>query len=69
MTWPPSSPDLNPFENFWALLKKGIYSEGEQNSAQNVDSDQIKKLTDSLNGRLKKAKASLLLLKCSGLRV
>lgn len=64
MTWPPSSPDLNPIENFWALLKQDIYSEGKQytslNSvweavvaaAQKVDSDQIKKLTDSVNGRL-----------------
>lgn len=66
MTWPPSSPDLN----FWALLKQEIYSEGKQcTSAQNVDSEKIKKLTYSLNGRLKKAKPSLLLLKCSGLRV
>lgn len=24
MTWPPSSPDLNPIENFWALLKQEI---------------------------------------------
>ena len=64
MTWPPSSPDLNPIENLWSLLKQEIYSEGKQytslNSvweavaaaAQNVDRQQIKKLTDSMNGRL-----------------
>lgn len=49
---------------FWALLKKEIYSEGKQDTslnsvweamvaaAQKIDSDQIKKLTDSMNGRL-----------------
>jgi transposase len=25
MNWPPYSPDLNPVENLWALLKKEIY--------------------------------------------
>lgn len=26
MEWPPQSPDLNPIENMWALLKKKLYS-------------------------------------------
>ncbi|KAJ5636577.1 Transposable element tc3 transposase [Penicillium longicatenatum] len=25
MEWPPHSPDLNPIENLWALLKAAIY--------------------------------------------
>ena len=25
MEWPPHSPDLNPIENLWALLRAAIY--------------------------------------------
>ena len=64
MTWPPSSPDLNPIENLWALLKREIYGEGKQYTslhsvweavvaaAQKVDRQQIKQLTDFMNGGL-----------------
>ena len=64
MTWPPSSPDLNPIENLWALLKREIYSDGRQYTFLNsiweavvaasvkIDREQIKKLTDSMDGRL-----------------
>lgn len=34
LTWPPSSPDLNPIENL-ALLKQEIYSEGKQYTSLN----------------------------------
>ena len=27
MNWPPYSPDLNPIENLWALLKQQIYKD------------------------------------------
>ena len=26
MTWPPASPDLNPIENYWSLLKRELYT-------------------------------------------
>lgn len=60
----PCSPDLNPIENMWSLIKCEIYKEGKRytflNSvweavvaaARNVDREQIKTLTESMDGRL-----------------
>ncbi|CAJ0933265.1 unnamed protein product [Ranitomeya imitator] len=57
MTWPPCSPDLNPIENLWSLIKCEIYREGKQSTsrksvweavvpaARNVDRKQIMQLT------------------------
>ncbi|CAJ0964269.1 unnamed protein product [Ranitomeya imitator] len=64
MIWPPCSPDLNPIENLWSLIKCEIYREGKQSTsrnsvweavvaaARNVDRKQIKQLTESMDGRL-----------------
>jgi transposase len=30
MMWPPASPDLNPIENLWSIVKKKIYVGGKQ---------------------------------------
>ena len=42
MEWPPYSPDLNPIENLWALLKAEIYRlypelVGAPNTAETLD--------------------------------
>ena len=64
MIWPPSSTDLNPIENFWAIIKRDIYGDGRQFSSKEalwqaintavraVPRATIKKLTDSMNTRL-----------------
>ena len=30
VVWPPSSPDLNPTENLWSILKQKIYEGGRK---------------------------------------
>lgn len=64
MVWPPVSPDLNPIENFWSILKQDIYHEGRQFSSKKslweavlaatskISPEQIRKLTASVDGRL-----------------
>ena len=64
MLRPACSPDLNPIENFWSILKRKICEDGKQYSSKNclweaiqscaaaVDKDAIKTLTDSMNNRL-----------------
>lgn len=64
MAWPPCSPDLNPIENFWSLLKGEIYAGGRQYtsksalwdavaaSARAILPSTIKKLTSSMDSRI-----------------
>ena len=33
--WPAYSPDLNPIENFWSILKRKIYEDGKKYSSKN----------------------------------
>ena len=63
MRWPPCSPDLNPIENFWAIIKRDVYADGRQftskivlweainTAARAVPRATIKKLTDSMSKR------------------
>lgn len=64
MTWPPSSPDLNPIENLWAIVKKELYKGGKQYKSKSelwdaietvvkaISPDTIKTLTSSMDERL-----------------
>jgi len=62
MIWPPNSPDLNPIENCWYLLKKRIglvYCKNKEefkkiikDALDNFEIEIINKLTDSMNNRI-----------------
>lgn len=48
----PSSPDLNPVENLWDILKCDIYSEGRQYTTLNIIWEAVVAAADSIDGRL-----------------
>ena len=64
MVWPPNSPDINPIENLWAIIKQRVYADGKQFSTLHelwkaiklesaaIPHSLVKKLNDSVNDRL-----------------
>jgi transposase len=64
MMWPPASPDLNPIENLWSIVKKKIYVGGKQydnkkdlwdaihTACKNINSNEIESLTNSVDKRV-----------------
>lgn len=64
MKWPPRSPDINPIENLWGILVRGVYAHGKQFSTVNelkvaiceswaaIGRDTLQNLIDSMQNRV-----------------
>lgn len=64
MKWPANSPDLNPIENLWSIMKRRLYANGRQfrsnaelweailDISRGITADDILQLTNSMDRRL-----------------
>ena len=48
MIWPPNSPDLNPMENMWAIIKRIVYSNRRQFTNLNDHWNAVKEVSGSI---------------------
>lgn len=70
MKWPACSPDINPIENMWSVLKRRVYQGGRQfstkselwdavvNAAESITPDEILSLTNSMDNRVRQVIAA-----------
>ena len=49
MDWPPQSPDLNPIENLWSIIKRKVYQNGVQFSSKQDLWDRIKEVSSQIS--------------------
>ncbi|KAF4647351.1 hypothetical protein FOZ61_004295, partial [Perkinsus olseni] len=61
MTWPACSPDLNPIEHLWSIIKRRVYADGRQYGtaeelwkaieevSKNISREEVQKLTQSVD--------------------
>ena len=65
MVWSPASPDVNPIENLWSIVKRKLYEAGKQyhdgknelkeaikECCKTISRETIKNLTNSMDERL-----------------
>ena len=54
LEWPGNSPDINPIENLWLVMKKKVEDTHEGSVGQSiVDNDVCHRLVESLPSRLR----------------
>ena len=70
LSWPPSSPDANPIENLWAIIKRRLKTRGCKNKQELINAflnvwardteiaEICKKLVESMTSRIEAIIAS-----------
>ena len=49
MVWPPASPDVNPTENIWSMVKRKLYEASKQYHSKNELKEAIKECCKTIS--------------------